>query len=301
MQELVEDHISQTDSSGTAPLSSGLGSPKSLRNRPKLTVSCPPPVRKRSASDSNDLPYEVAESVLLTPTPLSPRTPRDLSPRVLLARQNSTSSQGSASSIDDGAPPRRAFWTELNEHPSAAASQPHEIPQPLPFSRYSASSHAKYAAPGILDDLRPPSPPLSAGPLKLHLSSNGAPSRPPGLSQRNGPGSMLFSGDASETSSDSSEVDDLGVLSLYSSGQGSGFERRPDPLPHTHTFSKELTLHGPPSFDLQGSLSQNHGISARNAPVVFLTEASNGFGHHPHFRHRGGGIPYRDLSLASQM
>lgn len=45
-------------------------SPRSLRNssRRPLSINCPAPVRIRSSSDSNDLAYAVAESVLLTPT-----------------------------------------------------------------------------------------------------------------------------------------------------------------------------------------------------------------------------------------
>ena len=51
-------------------------SPKSLRNlsRRPLSINCPAPVRMRSSSDSNDLAFSVAESVLLTPTAGSPAT-----------------------------------------------------------------------------------------------------------------------------------------------------------------------------------------------------------------------------------
>lgn len=49
-------------------------SPRSLRNgnRKPLSVTCPAPVRLRSSSDINDLAFSVAESVLLTPTAMSP-------------------------------------------------------------------------------------------------------------------------------------------------------------------------------------------------------------------------------------
>lgn len=73
----IEDKASELDVIPGPP-----PSPKSLRSRPKLAVSCPQPVRKRSASDSNDLPYEVAESVLLTPTGVSPHRKTFGSPRV---------------------------------------------------------------------------------------------------------------------------------------------------------------------------------------------------------------------------
>lgn len=72
----LEDSAPDHDIPGPPP------SPKSLRMRPKLAVSCPQPVRKRSASDSNDLPYEVAESVLLTPTGATPHRKTFGSPRV---------------------------------------------------------------------------------------------------------------------------------------------------------------------------------------------------------------------------
>eukprot|EP01041_Mallomonas_annulata_P002267 gene2267-4415_t len=59
-------------------------SPRSLRSRPKLAVSYPDPMRQRSVStDASTIPYETAESVLLTPTPRSPATPK-------LSRQLST-------------------------------------------------------------------------------------------------------------------------------------------------------------------------------------------------------------------
>eukprot|EP00607_Mallomonas_marina_P010294 CAMPEP_0182417378 /NCGR_PEP_ID=MMETSP1167-20130531/1837_1 /TAXON_ID=2988 /ORGANISM="Mallomonas Sp, Strain CCMP3275" /LENGTH=671 /DNA_ID=CAMNT_0024590895 /DNA_START=298 /DNA_END=2314 /DNA_ORIENTATION=+ len=54
-------------------------SPRSLRARPKLSVPFPEPLtRQRSTSSdfSSSIPYETAESVLLTPTPCSPSTPR---------------------------------------------------------------------------------------------------------------------------------------------------------------------------------------------------------------------------------
>lgn len=51
-------------------------SPRSLRNRPKLAVPCPELVRERSFSDASRISFEMAESVLLTPTPKSPATPK---------------------------------------------------------------------------------------------------------------------------------------------------------------------------------------------------------------------------------
>jgi len=54
-------------------------SPRSLRNRPKLSVSYPEPLGRMRSSSSDfgsSIPIEAAESVLLTPTPCSPSTPR---------------------------------------------------------------------------------------------------------------------------------------------------------------------------------------------------------------------------------
>jgi len=49
------------------------GSPqRSLRNKKKLSIDCPAPVRHRSLSDCNDLAFEMAEAVLLSPAQNSP-------------------------------------------------------------------------------------------------------------------------------------------------------------------------------------------------------------------------------------
>lgn len=61
-------------------------SPRSLRNRPKLAVSYPEPLHRMRSTSSDygsSIPIEAAESVLLTPTPCSPSTPRHMSKYLL--------------------------------------------------------------------------------------------------------------------------------------------------------------------------------------------------------------------------
>jgi len=79
-------------------------SPRSMRHgsRRQLSVNCPAPVRMRSSSDINDLAFSVAESVLLTPTAMSPAS----SMHKALASSPSSVSSSQRDSMDS---PRGSF------------------------------------------------------------------------------------------------------------------------------------------------------------------------------------------------
>jgi len=146
----IEDKAPEPDIPGPPP------SPKSLRSRPKLAVSCPQPVRKRSASDSNDLPYEVAESVLLTPTGVSPHRKTFGSPKVAgnKATSHAAENETPAKAFDQAFSPDvpepdegwqtarvleaspRLYWTAADKAIASGNGQSYDDLPPPPPSRF---------------------------------------------------------------------------------------------------------------------------------------------------------------------